>query len=91
MPEFKSLWERINTKSVYTETQIPFKIRITAFLVSPVSSTNLPIKSYFTLFNEKKFAELLDTDGKVAVYVKLPDGFYISTPVGHYNPDWDYL
>ena len=24
----------------------------------------------------------------VAVYVKLPDGFYISTPVGHYNPDW---
>ena len=30
----------------------------------------------------------LDTDAKVAVYVKLPDGFYISTPVGHYNPDW---
>ena len=20
--------------------------------------------------------------------MKLPDGFYISTPVGHYNPDW---
>lgn len=38
--------------------------------------------------NEKKFAELLDTDTSVAVYVKLPDGFYISTPVGRYNPDW---
>lgn len=38
--------------------------------------------------NEKEFAELLDTDASVAVYVKLPDGFYISTPVGHYNPDW---
>ncbi len=24
----------------------------------------------------------------MAVYVKLPHGFYISTPVGHYNPDW---
>ena len=24
----------------------------------------------------------------VAVYVKLPGGFYISTPVGKYNPDW---
>ena len=24
----------------------------------------------------------------VAVYVKLPDSFYIATPVGHYNPDW---
>ena len=29
-----------------------------------------------------------DTNTDVAVYVKLPDGFYISTPVGHYNPDW---
>ncbi len=38
--------------------------------------------------NEQKFAELLDTDVNVAVYVKLPDGFYISTPVGKYNPDW---
>ena len=38
--------------------------------------------------NERDFATDLDTDSNVAVYVKLPDGFYISTPVGHYNPDW---
>ena len=38
--------------------------------------------------NEKKFATELDTNKNVAVYVKLPDGFYISTPVGKYNPDW---
>lgn len=38
--------------------------------------------------NEQKFATELDTSDSVAVYVKLPDGFYISTPVGHYNPDW---
>ena len=38
--------------------------------------------------NEKAFASELDTNTNVAVYVKLPDGFYISTPVGHYNPDW---
>lgn len=38
--------------------------------------------------NERDFVTELDTDTKVAVYVKLPDGFYISTPVGHYNPDW---
>lgn len=37
---------------------------------------------------EKDLAEMLDTDTSVAVYVKLPNGFYISTPVGHYNPDW---
>ena len=38
--------------------------------------------------NERTFAEKLDTDKNVAVYVKLPNGFYISTPVGRYNPDW---
>ena len=38
--------------------------------------------------NEQKFATELDINTNVAVYVKLPDGFYISTPVGHYNPDW---
>lgn len=38
--------------------------------------------------NERDFAKDLDVDSHVAVYVKLPDGFYISTPVGRYNPDW---
>ena len=37
---------------------------------------------------EKAFAQELDTNNDVAVYVKLPNGFYISTPVGKYNPDW---
>ena len=38
--------------------------------------------------NEREFAKDLDTNTDVAVYVKLPDGFYISTPVDKYNPDW---
>lgn len=37
---------------------------------------------------ERDFAADLDTNTNVAVYIKLPDGFYIVTPVGHYNPDW---
>ncbi len=37
---------------------------------------------------ERDFAAELDVNTNVAVYVKLPDGFYIATPVGHYNPDW---
>lgn len=37
---------------------------------------------------ERDFAAKLDTNADVAVYVKLPSGFYIATPVGHYNPDW---
>ncbi len=38
--------------------------------------------------NERTFAESVDTSNEVAVYVKLPNGFFISTPVGKYNPDW---
>lgn len=37
---------------------------------------------------EKKFAEALENHEEVAVYTKLPKGFYINTPMGHYNPDW---
>lgn len=39
--------------------------------------------------NERDFATQLEAHSQeVEVYVKLPKGFYISTPVGKYNPDW---
>ncbi len=38
--------------------------------------------------NERTFAQDLDKSDEVAIYVKLPSGFFISTPVGKYNPDW---
>jgi type III restriction enzyme len=39
--------------------------------------------------NERDFASALEAHNQeVEVYVKLPRGFYISTPVGKYNPDW---
>lgn len=37
---------------------------------------------------ERKFVENLDEADEVAVYAKLPRGFYIPTPVGKYSPDW---
>ena len=37
---------------------------------------------------EKEFASKLDTATEVVVYAKLPNSFFIPTPVGHYNPDW---
>ncbi len=40
---------------------------------------------------ERRFAEDLDSAEEVVVYAKLPKGprgFYISTPVGNYSPDW---
>lgn len=37
---------------------------------------------------EKSFAESLESEDDVVVYTKLPNGFYINTPMGKYNPDW---
>ena len=37
---------------------------------------------------ERKFAQALDVNEKVALYVKLPKSFFIPTPVGKYSPDW---
>ena len=37
---------------------------------------------------ERKFAENHDGAEEVFIYAKLPKGFYIPTPVGHYSPDW---
>ena len=37
---------------------------------------------------ERDFVSEIDTSNEVAVYAKLPRGFFIPTPVGDYNPDW---
>ncbi|MBQ3727428.1 MAG: DEAD/DEAH box helicase family protein [Selenomonadaceae bacterium] len=37
---------------------------------------------------EKDFAAELEVADEVSVYVKLPNGFKIPTPLGNYNPDW---
>lgn len=37
---------------------------------------------------EMDFAKHLESNEDVEVYTKLPRGFYINTPLGHYNPDW---
>jgi len=37
---------------------------------------------------EKKIGAEMDISDEVELYVKLPSGFYINTPMGKYNPDW---
>ncbi|MCR8969082.1 DEAD/DEAH box helicase family protein [Facklamia sp. 7083-14-GEN3] len=40
---------------------------------------------------EEKFAQDLENNKDVLVYVKLPNWFKIPTPLGGYNPDWAIL
>lgn len=37
---------------------------------------------------ERDFATALEASEEVTVYAKLPKGFYITTPVAKYSPDW---
>lgn len=69
---------------VFTDSTIKGKLGINAI------KTNKHLYDHvvYDSSNEKSFAESLDVSSNVAVYVKLPKGFYISTPVGKYNPDW---
>ena len=69
---------------IFTEPTIKGKLGTNAMK----ASKHLYDHIVYDSTNEKAFAEKLDTSNDVAVYVKLPDGFYISTPVGKYNPDW---
>lgn len=69
---------------IFTEPTIKGKLGVNAMK----ANRHLYDHIVYDSINERDFATDLDTNKDVAVYVKLPDGFYISTPVGRYNPDW---
>lgn len=69
---------------VFTEPTIKGKLNVNAMK----AQKHLYDHIVYDSTNEHDFATELDTSKAVAVYVKLPNGFYISTPVGKYNPDW---
>ncbi|MDE6069144.1 MAG: restriction endonuclease subunit R, partial [Treponemataceae bacterium] len=69
---------------IFTDSEIKGKLGVNAMK----TQKHLYDHVVYDSENERQFAGELDTDKNVAVYVKLPNGFYISTPVGHYNPDW---
>jgi len=70
--------------TIFTDPTIKGKLGVNAMKTSKHLYDHIVYDSN----NEKAFAENLDISSEIAVYVKLPDGFYISTPVGKYNPDW---
>lgn len=75
--------ERYDT-DIFTEPAIKGKLGVNAMK----AQRHLYDHIVYDSTNERDFATDLDTNTDVAVYVKLPDSFYISTPVGRYNPDW---
>lgn len=80
---YNVLDERYDT-DIFTEPTIKGKLGVNAMK----AQRNLYDHIVYDSTNERDFATDLDTNINVAVYVKLPDRFYISTPVGRYNADW---
>ena len=80
---YNMLDERYDT-DIFTEPTIKGKLGANAMK----AQRHLYDHIVYDSTNERDFASELDTNTDVAVYVKLPDSFYISTPVGRYNPDW---
>ena len=77
------LEERYDT-NIFTKPTIKGKLGVNAIK----ANRHLYDHIIYDSTNERDFATELDINTDVAVYVKLPDRFYISTPVGKYNPDW---
>lgn len=70
--------------SIFTEPTIRGRLGVNAIR----TQKHLYDHVVFDSTNEKVFAENIDISDEVAVYAKLPSGFYINTPIGKYNPDW---
>lgn len=81
---YNVLDETYDMKEIFADAQIKGKLDVNAIK----TKKHLYDHVVYDSSNERKFAEELDTSDEVAVYVKLPDGFFIATPMGHYNPDW---
>ena len=71
-------------EKIFTEPTIRGKLGVNAMK----TTRHLYDHVVYDSDNERKFVSDLDTNSDVAVYVKLPSGFFIPTPVGKYNPDW---
>lgn len=69
---------------IFTEPALKGRLGLNAM----VTTKNIYDHLRYDSEGERKFADELENAQDVVVYVKLPKDFYISTPVGKYNPDW---
>jgi type III restriction enzyme len=74
----------VYSTDIFTEPTLKGKLGVNTMVATKSIYDHLVYDSS----KEQEFATQLEESQDVVVYVKLPKGFYISTPVGKYNPDW---
>lgn len=76
--------EEVYSTNIFTDPNLKGKLGVNAVK----TEKHLYDHVLYDSNKEVEFVSELDKFNEVAVYVKLPRGFYINTPVGKYNPDW---
>ena len=76
--------EEVYTTDIFTEPALKGRLGVNAIK----TEKHLYDHVIYDSNTEKEFATELDKREEVAIYIKLPNSFYINTPVGKYNPDW---
>lgn len=75
------------TSDVYPDAI--FEPEVTSYKTNVVDSgVSLYDKAVCDNPSEKNFADDLTRDRQVSVFCKLPQNYYIRTPIGNYRPDW---
>ena len=66
---------------------------LTGYLGYTVTVSQKSVHTYVSYGSstEKSFAESLENNESVSLYIKLPSWFKIATPLGPYTPDWAFL
>jgi type III restriction enzyme len=87
-------YERIGDHAFYQQSLFEHQELVGYMKANAVEVSNdKSIYNYirYDSFGERTFAEKLNNDEDVKLFVKLPSAFKIDTPLGNYNPDWAVL
>lgn len=87
-------YERIGDHHYYQQSLFENKELVGYMKANAVEvSKNKSVYDYirYDSNTERAFAEKLNNDEDVKLFVKLPYSFVIDTPLGNYNPDWAIL
>lgn len=85
-------YQRLGDDAVWAQELFETE-ELTGYLTNMLRDTKRSIYEHvvYDSATERDFADALEKDDDVVLYVKLPGWFKVPTPLGNYNPDWAVL
>jgi type III restriction enzyme len=91
---YDKLSDTWDAEAIFADSQISGEYGTNIFDQTDADGNHIPLKKHlydklrYDSVGEKDLAEKMETAEKIKLYVKLPSGFYINTPMNRYTPDW---